>query len=209
MDWTGLILTGVVGLLLGMLLLIVAIMNPVIDQRNKAREDLKASAKAMAEQEEDLRLHRSSGADLAPNVFWQKTKLMGASEFRVYLALEQIVARCSQGHRLFSQVGFGGFLAVPTTARNEKVARAAFYAVGRKRADFLIIDRRGFPVAVVEYQGHDHYQGNAHHRDHAKRIACQRAGIAFIEVPADGLTDGQRRDLEALLSPPSTRIAAE
>lgn len=209
MEFSVMVLFGVACYLFALLMIMIALGHGVIDQRNQAREDAKASALEVASSHEKLRLMASSGADLATKVPWRKLKLMGGSEFRVYLALERMVQRSQNGHRLFSQVGFGGFLEVPSAARTDSLSKAAFHAVARKRADFLIIDRRGLPVVVIEYQGHDHYQHNAHDRDQAKRVACQRAGTRFLEVPPDGLTQGQRTDLETLLGIPLLSIAAE
>jgi hypothetical protein len=110
--------------------------------------------------------------------------------------LETLVQQAPGGHRLFAQVSYGAFLEATARADLEETRKAANHALIRKRADFLIIDRYGNPTAVLEYQGDGHYQGNAHDRDHAKRIACHAAGIPFIQVHAVGLTPGQNVDLE-------------
>lgn len=148
----------------------------------------------------ELKLHRTPGHDIAQNVDWRSNPLMNKSEFALYRALNDIVAQSPNNHRLFSQVAYGAFLAVCARRGPERLRRAAFHAVARKSADFVIINRYGYPVAVVEYQGTGHYQANAHDRDQAKRVACHSAGIPFIEVGARGLSDGQRRDLLARLT---------
>lgn len=141
----------------------------------------------------------SSGADLAQRIGWRKRKLMNKPEADLLRELETLVRRAAQGHRLCPQVSFGSFLEPTARADLEKTKKAAFFAVQRKVADFLIIDRFGQPVVAIEYQGTGHYFGNAHDRDHAKRVACQMAGLLLVEVPAAGLTDGQRLDLCRLL----------
>lgn len=157
-----------------------------------------------------LRLDRatSSGADLATKVGWRKQRLMNKPEFALYCELCALVATGRAGHRLFAQVAFGAFLEVMAREDRREIADAAYHAVHRKVADFLLIDRFGNPVAVIEYQGAGHYQGNAHARDHAKRVACQRANIHFVEVPMTGLTMGQKTDLRKILGLPA-QLAAE
>lgn len=151
---------------------------------------------------------KSSGADLAPKVGWRKKRLMNKPEFSLYCELHALVSQGHSGYRLFAQVAFGAFLEAIAREDRTEIKDAAYHAVHRKIADFLIIDRFGQPVAVIEYQGEGHYQGNAHARDQAKRVACQKAGLLFVEIPADGSTHGQMLDLRRLLGVP-TQLAAE
>ncbi len=51
-----------------------------------------------------------------------------------------------------------------------------------KRSDLVITDRQGYPLALIEYQGNKHFQGNAPQRDAIKRIVAHQTGIKFIEV---------------------------
>ena len=48
-----------------------------------------------------------------------------------------------------------------------------------------MIDRTGMPALAVEYQGHGHYQNRAFMRDAVKREAVRKAGVRFLEVPAE------------------------
>jgi hypothetical protein len=183
---------GMVGAWFATILFFSALVSVRREERDKAlleRDKLR----------DELSRAKSSGADLAPKVGWRKQRFMNKPEFVLFLELERIVAQGRAGHRLFAQVSFGAFLEATSRADLTQIRDAAFYSVQRKVADFLLIDKFGNPVAVIEYQGDGHYQGNAHDRDHAKRVACQRAGIPYIEVPATGLTKGQRHDLRLLL----------
>jgi hypothetical protein len=56
--------------------------------------------------------------------------------------------------------------------------------INSKRADFLVVDNRGWPLLAIEYQGRGHYRGNASKRDAVKRTVLARAGIHYIEVSA-------------------------
>jgi hypothetical protein len=73
-----------------------------------------------------------------------------------------------------AQVSLGEVLSSPDAR--------AYSAINSKRVDMLIVSRRGDPIAVIEYQGHGHYQGTAAARDAVKKEALRRAGVRHIEV---------------------------
>ena len=197
------VVIGCFGLMLGIVMLLAEF---ALKKKQKVKEletDL-ASARAQ------IATLKSHGADLVQRVGWRPQRLMNKPEFRLYRTLEQMVAQGGAGHRVFAQVSCGEFLEVAYRADLKDIANDAWHCLNRKRVDFLIIDRWGMPVAAIEYHGEGHFQGNAQDRDHAKRVACQAAGIRFVEVAASGLTEGQRADLAALLGGKSaSRIAAE
>ena len=56
----------------------------------------------------------------------------------------------------------------------------AFRPINAKRCYFLIIDRFGQPVIVIEYQGSGHLQNHAVERDAIERTALESAGITFM-----------------------------
>jgi hypothetical protein len=78
--------------------------------------------------------------------------------------------------------GFGEFLKLKSRQRDVDSDRA-YRCINSKRADFVIIDAKGYAVVVVEYQGYGHYQGTAAQRDAVKREVW-RSG-ALIEVIPD------------------------
>ena len=115
--------------------------------------------------------------DHAAAVVGQKFKpkrLMNRREYELYRLLERWVREKDGGYRLFAQVSLGEILQIE--------AYKAFRAINAKRCDFLIIDWRGLPVIVIEYQGRGHFQNHASERDAIKRTAVESAGIAFVEV---------------------------
>lgn len=199
-------------ILCGMALCAIIVFGEITLRHKRARDEARAERDAVKNEREsltgELKLRTSTGHDLAQTVDWYSQPLMNKSEFQVYCGLSDVVAKSPNGHRLFSQVSFGAFLRVNARRGPQRQRDAAFHAVARKTADFLIINRYGYPVAVVEYQGSGHYQGNAHDRDQAKRVACHSAGIPFIEISARGLSEGQRRDILTRLSTRPS-IAAE
>ena len=117
---------------------------------------------------------------------FRKRPLMNKSEYAVFCKLEALLSKSHQSYRVFAQVSLGEIL------RSDN--KLAYWAINSKRADFVIIDRTGHPVAVVEFHGAGHYQGDASVRDAVKREACNSAGIAFIELQ----TGYSATDIEAI-----------
>lgn len=107
---------------------------------------------------------------------FRKRPLMNKSEYAVFCRLEALLPKSHRSYRVFAQVSLGEILGSDS--------KQAYWAINSKRADFVIIDRSGQPVAVVEYHGTGHYQGDAITCDAIKREACNSAGIAYIELPA-------------------------
>lgn len=101
--------------------------------------------------------------------------LMNKREFWLYVKLDTWVRRADKGFRLFAQVPLGEVLGCENDL--------AFRSINSKRCDFLVVDRIGRPVAVVEYHGVGHFQGRARERDEIKRIALANAGVPLVEVP--------------------------
>ena len=66
----------------------------------------------------------------------------------------------------------------------ESIDKEAYFAINSKRVDFLIVDKKGYAVIVIEYQGQGHYQDNAAKRDAVKREACRKAGVIFFRISA-------------------------
>jgi hypothetical protein len=179
-----------------MTILAVAVFGAIaVSYREKwqqAREDAEGLRAAIARV-------RAPGHEQARQVGWRRKRLLNRPEYHLLRDLEAMLRRAPNGHRLFAQVSYGAFLEATSRPDLAQTRNTAQHALNRKRADFLIIDRYGNPTVVVEYQGDGHYLGNAHDRDHAKRVACQRANIPLLEVAAAGLAPGQRMDLERRL----------
>ena len=91
---------------------------------------------------------------------YKRKALMNKSEYQLFLRLEKLLSKGYQEFRLFTQVSMGEFL---------------------ESVDFLIVDKNGYAVIVIEYQGQGHYQDNAAKRDAVKREACRKAGVIFLE----------------------------
>ena len=110
---------------------------------------------------------------------YKRKALMNKSEYQLFLRLEKLLSKGYQEFRLFTQVSMGEFL---ESIDLESIDKEAHFAINSKRVDFLIVDKNGYAVIVIEYQGQGHYQDNA-----VKREACRKAGVIFLEFqPNDG-----------------------
>ena len=108
---------------------------------------------------------------------FQKKRLLNLEEYRLFQQLEGLINRNTQGFRLFAQVSLGEIL--------QSSDRAAFSTINSKRCDFLVIDRQGNALVVIEYHGRGHFQGDSSHRDEVKRLALRKASIPTVEVLFD------------------------
>lgn len=105
---------------------------------------------------------------------FQKKRLMNGEEYGLFKQLERLVNRNTDGLRLFTQVSLGEIL--------QSDDHAAFLSINSKRCDFLIIDRFGEALVVIEYHGSGHFQGSSSSRDEIKRLALKKALIPTVEV---------------------------
>lgn len=105
---------------------------------------------------------------------FQKRRLLSLSEYHAFKIVEDDMTAARRGYRVFAQTSLGEILASPSPD--------AFRSINSKRVDILIVDRGGWPVAAVEYQGGGHYQGAAAGRDAVKKEALRKAGVRYIEV---------------------------
>lgn len=124
----------------------------------------------------DLRLARKTP--------YSVRRVLGYEEAMVLYKIEQWLRQRNQGERVFPQVPLGTFLATPDDA--------AHLAIRFKRPDYVIVDRKGMPFCVVEYQGGGHYQGDAVERDQVKRAALANAKLPLVEIFAHEKDDTTR-----------------
>lgn len=109
--------------------------------------------------------------------------LLNQSEIRVLAALDTTVpAIFGPDARIFTQVSYGEFL--------KGDSRGAFQRVNARRADFVVADKQGNVLRVIEYQGSGHYGNSnaarekAKHGDNVKRSSLASAGLKLVEIPA-------------------------
>ncbi|RUO97552.1 DUF2726 domain-containing protein [Hyphomicrobium sp.] len=135
--------------------------------------------------------------EFVSRVEFERQPLINKSEFQVLLVLEEVVRSCGRGHRVMAQTVLGEFLRPKPGGGAE--ADLAYRSINSKRADFVVVDSRGYAVLVVEYQGSGHYQGTANLRDAVKREAFRTAGLTLLEVmPGFSKADVAARVRQAL-----------
>jgi hypothetical protein len=105
---------------------------------------------------------------------FERRRVFNFSEYRAFKVIEDDLAAARRGHRVFAQISLGEILQSPNDD--------AFRSINSKRVDILIVDRGGWPILAVEYQGAGHYQGTAAARDAIKKEALRKAGVKYIEV---------------------------
>jgi len=125
--------------------------------------------------------------------------VLNHNEGLVYESAQAVLEQLESSWNVWPQVSLGEV--VETKGRSE-----AYRWINSKRADFLVVNGKGWPLAVIEYQGRGHYRGNAAERDAVKRTVLPRAGIRYIEVPAE--MSKRRSQLDAHLWAELQEIAA-
>ena len=118
-------------------------------------------------------------------VDFEPRRLLNKSEYGILLILENVTREIGGGHRVMAQTSLGEIIAPRTASGSDEARDLAFRSINSKRLDFLVIDRTGMPALAVEYQGHGHYRNRAFMRDAVKREAVRKAGVRFLEIPAE------------------------
>ena len=118
----------------------------------------------------------------SPSIFVEPRKIMNKNEAKVFYELRNLINSRPElkGWHAFPQVSLGEIMHVH--GADTELAKAAYGTINAKRSDIVFCDNLGWPRAVIEYQGSGHYLGNGEDRDRVKEAACQRAGIAFVEI---------------------------
>ena len=102
---------------------------------------------------------------------YTKRKLLNSPEQKIYWVLVKLLK--------------GSFYIHPQASLGELVTckdKTGYSAINSKRSDFTITDKNFYPVAVIEYQGSGHFQGNHEIRSTMKATAMNNAGIAYVQL---------------------------
>ncbi|WP_025287628.1 DUF2726 domain-containing protein [Granulibacter bethesdensis] len=102
---------------------------------------------------------------------------------KVLYAIEEYIKTCRPEWRFAFEVSLGAFVATAGKS-GDWYQDQAFKSYNSKRADFLLIDRYGKPVMVIEYNGSGHnLSEKAADRMAVKRLVLEKAGIPLLEIP--------------------------
>lgn len=140
---------------------------------------------------------------------FETVPLLNKSEARLLPALEAVVRRRGDHHRLMAQTCLGEILR-PTGDLDDRARDDAFYSINAKRLDFAVFNRFGHLVAAIEYQGHAHYHTASFMRDAIKREVMRKAGVPFLELEAGINPEAAAAQLAEVLGvrmPPKKNVA--
>lgn len=132
-------------------------------------------------------------------VDFEPQRLLNRSEYGVLQLIEKVVHEIGGGYRIMAQTVMGEVIAPKSSSASNDDRELARRSINSKRLDFLVINRSGWPHLAVEYQGHGHYQGRAFMRDAVKREALRKAGVEFLEIPAEYDAEEQERQIRSIL----------
>jgi hypothetical protein len=155
----------------------------LVFRANLALKRQRAAANSLRDTSNQLRLVMAAS--------FHRKKVMNRAEYRVFKAVEEQVRLRNAGYRVLSQTSLGEIIGSPDTR--------AFNCINSKRVDILVMSPFGDPVAAVEYQGGEHYQGDAAARDAVKREALRKADVAYIEIFEAHAADDIKRLIDDVL----------
>ena len=154
------------------------------------------------EKEENVSTREEKLLKAISQVVFEPVPLFSRSEYPVFRLLEKIIRDLKAGHRVMGKTCMGEFMKTRKDSGSQEERDLAFFeGVNCKRPDFLVINPKGYPVLVVEYQGSGHDQGDAEARDAAKRAALHNASIPLLEIPAQYDQDQIEQQILSMLRP--------
>lgn len=116
-----------------------------------------------------------------PSVTFGRKPILWPKEYRTLKLAEKVVKQYGRRDcHLWAQVNLGELITVESVTSQK--AWNARSSINSKRSDIVLTDSKGYALALIEYQGAGHYNDTAVKRDKVKRLAAQRAGVAFIEI---------------------------
>lgn len=130
--------------------------------------------------------------DAVSRCAFESVPLLNREEARLLPLLETTVREAGDGHRLMVQTSLGELIRPSQTQGTTEDRRRGFASINSKRLDFAIINRFGYLVLAIEYQGSGHFQTQSFMRDAVKREALRKAGIAMLEIPTRFTPDAVR-----------------
>ena len=131
-------------------------------------------------------------------------RLLNKPEYRILQIIEKVAREVGGGHRVMAQTSLGEVIKPRSALGSDE--KLAFHSINSKRLDFLVIDRFGWPVLAVEYQGSGHnISDKAFMRDAAKKEAVRKANIRFLEITAEYNAADEERRIHSALQPRPVR----
>jgi len=130
-----------------------------------------------------------SGMEL-PQVRSYPMPVIGLIEERVFDELEDIAGQSIMGHRVLTQLSLSAFLYAGSSGLSRADEQRVASHLASLQVDFLIVDADWRPVVAVNIERDE---VSASDSLEVEGDICARAGIPYLIVKADGLSE-QRRD---------------
>ena len=105
---------------------------------------------------------------------FSRKQLLNKEESKVFCQLKKLEYHFDGLIHVFPQTNLGEFI---KAFRDFDGAN-----INSKRADFLICSHNFWPIAVIEYHGGGHFQGDWELRDRIKEEACKKANIIYRSI---------------------------
>lgn len=115
--------------------------------------------------------HEQSQIEAVKRYTYTTKPLLNYTEGRVYWILIKLLRH---QYKIHAQVNLGEIL--------HCADEQGFRAINTKRSDFVITDNRYTPIALIEYHGSGHFQGDFAIRDETKKRAAESAGVKYIPM---------------------------
>jgi hypothetical protein len=123
---------------------------------------------------------------VAAHGFFRKQKIFNHEEYPVFCLIRGLLADPAfKNWHVHGQVCLGEIITTGPATTAGSSAERAYRSINSKRADMVIIDNFGDPAVLVEYHGGGHWGRDpekARQKDEIKRIAAEKAGIAYVAL---------------------------
>jgi hypothetical protein len=137
-------------------------------------------------------------ADGLPPITAYPMPVIGLIEERVYDALEDIASQSIMGHRVLTQLSLSAFLYAGSSGLSRADEQRVIAHLSSLQVDFLIVDADWQPVVAVNIERDAVSASDALEEEGE---ICSNAGVAYLIVTADGLSDTRRDEIRRLLQP--------
>lgn len=171
-------MVGLFFLVAGMFVVLFQVVKIEKERHERVESERQSQIEALNEELAAQKNQGPSHSALVAKGTFRPVPLLNKSELSIYAQLDAVLRDSANGYRVFPQVGLGGIV------RSEK---DIYKCYSDMRPDFTIVDRNGFPVLVIEYNGSGHYDRTSITRDGIKRTALEKAGIPLeiVTKPMD------------------------
>ncbi len=171
------------------------------DRRRKERRAARVEASAPASTAEST---EAAEEDL-PRIIAHPMPVIGLIEERVYDELEDIASQSIMGHRVLTQLSLSAFLYAGSSGLSRADEQRVTAHLASLQVDFLIVDADWQPVVAVNIERD---AVSATNSLEVEGEICANAGVAYLIVTADGLSEARKQEIKGLLQP-KAGIAAQ